>query len=281
MKNSFNTCERQIIEAIDTYKPDRILSFGQKPHSNRLYIETSARRDDTVLHSNWDVSALEVSLKAKQIKYKLSDDAGNYLCNHVFYTGLDFIKQQSLDTKMIFIHVPSTEFVYHATTLMATQHILSSGKLLSAVKVYGKTGEELAYDKRDSLWNDPADFFEYIMFTWGNCMVGDYVVMSDDSNEEQSEKSFNPGIRFYFRYDELIRHPGHAFDGYHPIKVKDEIVLSDYLHACIAPEQYKEQLLPFMPQQLENKVHFIPQDSLGILEWTERVYNFIKGIDKK
>ncbi len=47
------------------------------------------------------------------------------------------------------------EFVYHATDIKATQTILSGGKLLSAEKVYGKSAEQLSFEKRDSLWNDP------------------------------------------------------------------------------------------------------------------------------
>jgi len=37
----------------------------------------------------------------------------------------------------------------------------------------------------------------------------------------------------------MIKHPGYVFDGYHPAKIKDELVLTDYLYACIVPEQYK------------------------------------------
>jgi hypothetical protein len=169
-----------------------------------------------------------------------------------------------------------TEFVYHATDCEAAQKILSGGKLLSAVKSYGKTGEELAYEKRNSLWNDPADFFEYIMFCWGNCVVGDYVVMSDDDNNESNE-IFNPGVRFYFRYHDIVRHPGHVFDGYHCAKVKDEILLSDYLHLCIIPEQYKDDLEHLILTELATKVHYLPQNGFGIYDWSKKVYDFVDG----
>ena len=166
-----------------------------------------------------------------------------------------------------------TEFVYHATDIEATAKILSSGKLLSAVKAFGKTADELAYGKRDSLWNDPADFFEYIMFCWGNCVVGDYVVMSDTPDSE-----FAPGIRLYFRYKDLLRHPGHVFDGYHCIKVKDEIVLSDYLYACIVPEQQKSKLERSVLPELVEKVHYLPQNGLGIYDWSKQIYNFMRRL---
>lgn len=41
------------------------------------------------------------------------------------------------------------KFVYHATNAKAAQKILSSDRLLSATKVYGKTGEELALERRE------------------------------------------------------------------------------------------------------------------------------------
>lgn len=171
------------------------------------------------------------------------------------------------------------EFVYHATDINAARKILSGGKLLSAVKVYGKTGEELSFRKRYSLWNDPADFFEYIMFCWGDSMTGDYVVLSENfPGEDALEKgSFDPGVRFYFRYADIIRHPGHVFDGYHPVKVKDEILLSEYLHACIVPEQYKIEPDPILPE-LKSKVHYLSQKGIGLNDWNDKVYDFVKKL---
>lgn len=169
-----------------------------------------------------------------------------------------------------------TEFVYHATDIKATQQILSGGKLLSAVKVSGKTADELAYEKRDSLWNDPVDFFEYVMFCWGNCVVGDYVVMSDEPDGE-----FTPGVRFYFRYKDLLRHPGHIFDGYHCIKIKDEILLSDYLYACIVPERYKSEIDGAILPELLSKVHYIPQNGLEISEWTAEIYELLMRMEEQ
>ena len=174
-----------------------------------------------------------------------------------------------------------TRFVCHSTDIKATKSILSSGKLLSAVKVYGKTGDELAYEKRDSLWNDPADFFEYIMFNWGNCIFGEYVVMSshiDNPSEEHFENSINPGVRFYFSYEDILRHPGHTYDGYHIVKVKDEIVLSKYLHACIIPEQNKTEMVGFILPELAPRVYYIPHNVLSLRDWSEQIYDFISKL---
>ncbi|MCL2323711.1 MAG: hypothetical protein FWC47_16590 [Oscillospiraceae bacterium] len=179
------------------------------------------------------------------------------------------------------ISIPiENEFVYHGTDIKAAKEILSCGKLLSAVKVYRKTADELAFEKRDSLWNDPADYFEYIMLCWGNCAVGDYVVLSENFSSEDDLKNgnFNPGVRFYFRYEDIIKHPGNTFDGYHPIKVKDEIVLSDYLYACIVPKQYKDELEGQISLELSDKIYYLSQKKLGILDWNKKVYNFVSEL---
>ena len=171
-------------------------------------------------------------------------------------------------------------FVYHATDIKAAQNILSGGKLLSAEKVYGKCGEELSIEKSDSLWNDPADYFKYIMFCWGDNLTGDYVVLSSDFPTEGSLSmgNFNAGIRFYFRYEDITNHPGCTFDGYHAVKVKDEIDLCDYLYACIVPKQFENDLADFALPELESRVHYISQKGVGLNEWNDNIYDFVKRL---
>jgi len=173
-----------------------------------------------------------------------------------------------------------SEYIYHATDITSAQKILSSGKLLSAEKVYGKSGEELSFQKQDSLWNDPADYFQYIMFCWGDSPIGDYVVLSEDfpCEEDLLKGKFNPGIRFYFRYEDIIRHPRHIFDGYHPVKVKDEIILADYLFACIVSEQYRADLDGFALPEVAQKIHYLFQDGIGLAAWNNNVYDFVREL---
>lgn len=46
-------------------------------------------------------------------------------------------------------------------------------------------------------------------------------------NEEDLSTRFEPGVRFYFEYERLSKHPNAVCDGVLPMKVKDEIVLKD------------------------------------------------------
>ena len=174
-----------------------------------------------------------------------------------------------------------TKFVCHTAAIENAKKILSSGKLLSAVKAFGKTAEELVPDKRNAA-GDPADYFDYIMFAWGNCQAGDRLVMERMldrlPNEDDVGKDFTPGVRFYYRYKDIIRHPGYVFDGNHPAKVKNELILSDYLYACIVPEQYQNELENLIQPEIANRVYYLPQDGLGIWDWSEKVYEFVERL---
>ncbi len=106
LTNSFISSKKQMLSAIPKVNPDFLIALGQKPNVKCLYIETHARKDDA-LETNFDCLPLLESLKKCNIKYKLSDNAGNYLCNHVYYESLKYIDDNDFPTKVIFIHVPS------------------------------------------------------------------------------------------------------------------------------------------------------------------------------
>lgn len=47
-------------------------------------------------------------------------DAGEYLCNNAYFEGLNYIKNNKLKTKMIFIHIPSLKDKYDFNKLALT-----------------------------------------------------------------------------------------------------------------------------------------------------------------
>ena len=108
LTNSFDKSSKQLIDAIDKTHPSQIISFGQKPNSNCLTIETVARKDDAI-KTDFDIKEITEILEKNSVEYVLSGNAGNYLCNHIYYEGLNYIKENGLQTKMIFIHLPSVK----------------------------------------------------------------------------------------------------------------------------------------------------------------------------
>ncbi len=172
------------------------------------------------------------------------------------------------------------KFIYHATDFRSAQKIFRSGKLLSAARVYGKSGKQLAYEKRESNWNDPADFFEYIMFGWGSHLVGDYVVLSENPPKaaDLAAGRFDAGVRFYFKYEQMLKHPGSVFDGYHPLKIKDEVLLYNDLFACIVPEQFQKEVATCISPELIDKVHYLSQRGLTLSDWNNKVVQFVNSL---
>jgi hypothetical protein len=157
--------------------------------------------------------------------------------------------------------------------------ILECGKLLSALNARNVPVEQLMCEERNAA-NDPADYFEYIMFAWGNCQAGDRLVMERElgrfPNESDLSLYFKPGVRFYFKYDELIKHPKATFDGVLPMKVKDEIELCDWVHRIVIPLELKSKIENCIPASLKDKIIYVENDCKDIWDWSEKVYGIIE-----
>ena len=173
-----------------------------------------------------------------------------------------------------------THYLCHTTEIKFVESIFKCGKLLSAVKAKGKTGRDLSEEPRNGA-KDTSDYFDYIMFMWGNCFGGDSLVMERTLNRDLIEHDFSvgfkPGVRFYFKYEDIVNHKSYENDGHHPAKIKDELSLFDYLHCCIIPKDYKAAFENIIPRNLADRVFYIENDCKDIWEWSEKVYDFIAG----
>lgn len=168
-----------------------------------------------------------------------------------------------------------TKLVCHTTSPENARSIFATGRLLSAVKARGIPGEQLMAESRNAA-NDPADYFDYVMLAWGNCQAGDRLVMERKlgrfPNEEDLSTGFTPGIRFYFRYDDLAQHPGCVFDGVLPMKIRDKILLEQYVLAIMIPAEIKTEVEALIPQGLQERVLYVANDCKDIWDWTEKIY---------
>lgn len=174
-----------------------------------------------------------------------------------------------------------TDFVCHTAPAENAKQIFACGALRSAVRARNERAETLAREARNAA-RDPADYFDYVMFAWGNCQAGDRLVMERKlrrfPNEQDLSVGFTPGVRFFFRYDDLIRHPAATFDGVLPVKVKDEVVLQDWLYAAVVPAAEREAIQPCVPEELAERMFYLENDCPDIWAWSEKVYEFIRTI---
>lgn len=105
LRNSFITSVKQLNNKIKDNNYDLIISFGQAPlDRDTLKIETIGKNND-YYETNYDYNYLKSKLEDKY-NVIISNYAGNYLCNNIYYNGLKYIKENNLKTKMIFIHIP-------------------------------------------------------------------------------------------------------------------------------------------------------------------------------
>lgn len=117
------------------------------------------------------------------------------------------------------------------------------------------------------------------MFSWGNCQAGDRLVMERKNNRPPTEDDlsvdFTPGVRFYFDYDVLKNNPNSKSDGYHALKIKKELSITDNVKAIIIPSEYCDEFNDVIPNDLLNKVHYIKNDCKNIWDWSEKVYEYV------
>ena len=63
-----------------------------------------------------------------------------------------------------------------------------------------------------------------------------------------------------------------------PLKIRDEVVLQDWLYAAIIPEIYREAFAGHIPEELRDRVYYLPNDCKNIWEWSEKAYEFVREI---
>ena len=108
LTNSFKTSVVELKNKLKKNDYDLIVSFGQAPlDTDVIKIETTAK-DKLKYVTSYDYSVLYNKLR-KEYEVIISNDAGSYLCNNIYYNGLKYIIENKLKTKMIFIHIPNKE----------------------------------------------------------------------------------------------------------------------------------------------------------------------------
>lgn len=117
LKNDFDKCAFHITNQIQKNTYEFIIAFGQKPVIKSIYIERFGYVNEQKYKTTFEYDSLKDLLIDNGYKVKLSDNAGNYLCNHVDGTGLSYIEQQKLLTQYLFIHIPYTKNIVNINVL--------------------------------------------------------------------------------------------------------------------------------------------------------------------
>jgi pyroglutamyl-peptidase len=92
----------RVIAAIAEWQPDVIICCGMAEQRLALTVEANGKCQGDILTTGIALSAL----MAATIATHISHDAGNFVCNHLYYSVLQHIQTTSPSQQCLFIHVP-------------------------------------------------------------------------------------------------------------------------------------------------------------------------------
>lgn len=94
---------KSTISKIAELQPDIIICCGMAESRSQLTIEARARDDrEEVLNTQVNLSQLIAGIDGIEI----SDDAGKFVCEGLYYSILHYLKTSQLSSHCIFVHVP-------------------------------------------------------------------------------------------------------------------------------------------------------------------------------
>ncbi len=146
---TFNESFTILKEHINLIKPDIIISLGLAGGRDNISIERVAINVDdaripdnnnkqpidekisntgeNAYFSNLPIKKIVDEINKLNIKSTVSNTAGTYVCNHIMYNVLNYIKEQNLDAKSGFIHIPYAEEFYNGNLFsMPLEKILTA-----------------------------------------------------------------------------------------------------------------------------------------------------------
>ncbi len=131
LKTEFNNSVKIIKELIARHKPGILLMLGMVKGHNYIRLEKQALNKTNSSHidnagacyvgekildgsldelpSTIPVEQICEQLNQQGISAKISESAGDYVCNHAYYHALYQINDLGLETKTGFIHIPDPE----------------------------------------------------------------------------------------------------------------------------------------------------------------------------
>ncbi len=93
---------QQVIKSIKTQNPQGIICCGMAESRDELTLESNARCDKDCLVTNVQLDNLVTCLN----NTKISHDAGNFVCEGLYYQVLRYLYTEKTDIPCIFVHIP-------------------------------------------------------------------------------------------------------------------------------------------------------------------------------
>ena len=99
---SFELSHQHVLTRFDELKPKVIICCGMTEERSKLNMESRAVLDKQILKTGLDLEMLTADLPMTEI----SHDAGQFVCNTLYFKTLKHLSLQEEDHHCVFIHVP-------------------------------------------------------------------------------------------------------------------------------------------------------------------------------
>ncbi|NJL35366.1 MAG: peptidase C15 [Leptolyngbyaceae cyanobacterium SM1_4_3] len=98
----FRLAPEQAIAHINKLQPDAIILCGMAESRQKLTVESRAIAGETIFHTKVDLEKLVKGLEFTEI----SQDAGQFVCEALYFATLKHLQEASSDCLCMFVHVP-------------------------------------------------------------------------------------------------------------------------------------------------------------------------------
>ena len=98
----FELAPQHVLSRFNELRPKVLICCGMAEERTKLNIESSAVLDEQILQTSVDLDKLTADLLMTEI----SHDAGEFVCNTLYYKTLEHLSSQEENHHSIFVHVP-------------------------------------------------------------------------------------------------------------------------------------------------------------------------------
>lgn len=98
----FELAPQHVLNSFNELRPKVLICCGMAEERTKLNIESRAILDEQILQTSVDLKELTIDLSMTEI----SHDAGQFVCNTLYYKTLEHLSSQEEVYHSIFIHVP-------------------------------------------------------------------------------------------------------------------------------------------------------------------------------
>jgi pyroglutamyl-peptidase len=98
----FHLAPSKVLTRFNELKPKILICCGMAEEHKNLSIESRAVLGDEVIHTELDLNTLTKDLTMTEI----SDDAGGFVCNTLYFKALSHLSKQQANHYCLFAHIP-------------------------------------------------------------------------------------------------------------------------------------------------------------------------------